>query len=195
MVVRNWKKLVFLVLMSSQFLNPVLSENTEPNMKVTCSYPPQATKSNGVYISSHCAYPVALASSIIGANIRFLYTSMSNQPTAVSTAWFKPDGKTVLNPKVENPYVCLNYHDIPQLKDFTPALCDKLWKTPIASMGDNHTYKLISQKDKEESEFFIDVVFKDNRLSKYRVRTLAHETADWTTVQSAESNELFVVDR
>lgn len=88
------------------------------------------------------------------------------------------DGQVVLNPRAKG----FDYGPIPILRDMTEAQADELWGTETKSLKDDVvTYNLMSYQSR--SNLFIDVVFREDRIDKYRVRSDLLEKSQWNGVE------------
>lgn len=88
------------------------------------------------------------------------------------------DGKLVLNPEGKG----FDYGPIPALCDMTQLQADELWGTETKSVkGDVVTYKLMSYQSR--SDLFIDMVFREDRIYRYKVRSGLIENSEWNAVK------------
>lgn len=181
-----------LVLLFLQFLSPAFSENAASDFQVTWKYS-RVEQPDDISGPSNCGYPAAFTCEMVGRHIHLLHLSSEDQ-RVVSNVWFKSNGKGVLNPQFRTRYVSFDYHKIPQVSDLTPAICRELWGAPISSEGGVQTYKLVAPDDKiKDTEYFIDAVFKDDKLVKYQVRSDLHAATGWTKVQTGDPNAIFLI--
>jgi hypothetical protein len=66
-----------------------------------------------------------------------------------------------------------DYGPIPPLCDLTSAESEQLWTCSKYSSPGMRTYKLKAFNDTEDADYFIDIVFENGHLQKYRVRSSA----------------------
>lgn len=85
-------------------------------------------------------------------------------------------GKASLNP---DGFI---YGPIPNISKMTRQQADALWQAePIPTSGSEVTYKLTSFNYKPE-DVYIDVVFANDRVDKYRLRAERIATPEWQSV-------------
>lgn len=88
------------------------------------------------------------------------------------------DGRLMLNPEGKG----FDYGPIPALRDMTQLQADELWGTETKSLqGDVVTYKLTSYQSR--NDLFIDVIFRDDRICRYKVRSDLIEQSNWNNVE------------
>lgn len=88
----------------------------------------------------------------------------------------KSNGSVILNPDG------FNYGPIPDLKELTPEQADQLWaRNPDKqSNSQKKTYKLLARNNQD---VFLDLMFKNGRLQKYRIRGTVVKMERWSKVQ------------
>jgi hypothetical protein len=91
----------------------------------------------------------------------YLFLTGPNSEKFVAVLQIYQATPPVLNPEG------FEYGPIPSLKNITKEDAEILWGNGASSLPDETTYKL---KANTQGNFFIDLLFKDNRLAKYRVR-------------------------
>jgi hypothetical protein len=85
-------------------------------------------------------------------------------------------GKASLNP---DGFI---YGPIPKISEMTRQQADALWQAePVPTSGSEVTYKLSSFSDKPE-DVYIDVVFQNNKVDRYRLRAERIATQEWQSV-------------
>lgn len=93
-------------------------------------------------------------------------------------------------PALINPTEFFVYGPIPRIENITPKQADQLWGNGIMQNGTSNlerTYKLISKNQHDKiREFFIDLVFRSNKLQKYRVRSSEICCSGWLTNSKEE---------
>ncbi len=68
-----------------------------------------------------------------------------------------------------------DYGPIPPLSELNSAECDQLWNSSETIYPGIRTYKLKAFNDPEDADYFLDTVFKNGYLQKYRVRSSARK--------------------
>jgi hypothetical protein len=83
------------------------------------------------------------------------------------------DGTNLLNPKG------FFYGPIPRLRDITPDIADQIWAAEPTEEIDvkKRSYKLESYGKTEDA--FLDIVFENNKIEKYRIRSPELHSSDW----------------
>ncbi|HMX47103.1 MAG TPA: hypothetical protein PL112_23865 [Candidatus Obscuribacter sp.] len=86
------------------------------------------------------------------------------------------NGKAVLNPDG------FLYGPIPNIAIITRQQADALWQSePVPTTGPRVSYKLSSFNDNPE-DVYIDVVFENNKVDKYRLRAKRITIQEWQSV-------------
>ena len=122
-------------------------------------------------------------------NLIFLspFDGNSDNLDRISVA-FKLDpmnGTAKLNPKMKGKFIEVEYINIPTNAELTTHDCDRLWGNNISNSPSYKTYKLlrvVSKKELESGvsrEYFIDAIFENGKLSKYKIRGPEIKSIDW----------------
>lgn len=111
----------------------------------------------------------------------------STEDSADKTALLKPDSKGIyrLNPELKGVGFEFKYTNIPATRELTPAICDKLWGKNVSDSPNNRTYRLLEVLPKKDiadgvpREYFIDAIFENGKLCKYRLRGPKLQNQTW----------------
>lgn len=99
------------------------------------------------------------------------------ESNAVAVVAVNPNGETVLNP------VDFSYGPIPALSSITMQQAHSLWAVESDDSSrlsfNKPTYLL---KSKTGEDFFLDLVFENDHLKKYRVRSTLLSSSPWSLV-------------
>ena len=131
-------------------------------------------------------------------NLRFL--KRLDDGRSVAAIELKPNKSPILNPKwtgntfddaLSGPIV--EYGNIPILEELSIEQADRLWskiRTSYSKANDKkevkRTYHLFSDYQKK-ADFFLDCIFSNGRLKKYRIRSVLVKNSVWTTVDQSEN--------
>ncbi|GEM_PF-858190 len=108
----------------------------------------------------------------------YIFLSRPRSKNFVAVVQSEPGSSTILNPQQG-----FNYGPIPQLKKMNLAEADSLWGQPSTEnvMDQSRTYELNTASG---NEVFLDVVFLENKLQKYRVRSASlRSNPSWCSVK------------
>lgn len=98
----------------------------------------------------------------------------------------KPDGSAILNPEMKGTFIEYEYVHIPKNADLTQKDCDELWGPTVSTSPEFRTYQLeLAGKklpDDAKKRYFIDTIFQDSKLLKYRIRGAEIKLPQWNEV-------------
>jgi hypothetical protein len=121
---------------------------------------------------------------LIGSAQRYVYLTRPASTNVIAVLAITPNGMHAsLNPFGE----VVNYGDIPHLSKMSSSDLDQLWdsnENHPQSKSLNRTYKLAAVNNWNDRDVFVDLVLKNERIEKYRVRGWMIESKnDWHIVE------------
>lgn len=146
-------------------------------------FPPWATNHQSVCgIQTYTKEELKLMSEARERRKRLRFLKRPDDGRYVAVVEINRYDSAILNPTWENN---LHYGPIPSLSDMTLKQADALWNS--GSFDDNsevknRTYKLISGEPlqgRNSEIFYIDAVFQNKKIKKYRLRSKAIKHSHW----------------
>jgi hypothetical protein len=111
----------------------------------------------------------------------------STEDSSNKTALLKPDSQGIyrLNPELKGNGFAIQYTNIPATRELTPSFCDNLWGKNVSDSPNYRTYRLLEVVPKKDivdgvpREYFIDAIFENGKLCKYRLRGPKLQKQSW----------------
>lgn len=173
-------KTFVLVLSLSMSFSSALAEEGSNNSKETISSEFQKLRSHCILPDSILANPPQDTPPNCGFTEYVphndIWVKRPESRCCVALIRISEKGKASLNP---DGFI---YGPIPKISEMTRQQADALWQAePVPTSGSEVTYKLSSFSDKPE-DVYIDVVFQNNKVDRYRLRAERIATQEWQSV-------------
>lgn len=166
------------------------SKQPNPNSKIVLSQvepPHPAINANSYYAQSapvgNSVYSELVA---LEKSLCLLERPTDRKHEIVAVVFKQIKGPALLNSELKSTHFKIEYR-MPSISRLTKEECNNLWGPTRASKADSVTYQLVQQIP--TTDFFLDVIFKDDKIDAYRVRSKALKNPDWVKVLEERSEE------